>query len=382
MISVSEMLQTAINILDVKENDLHEFEVEDTFNGKTLHGVISKRNDHRYGALIIFAVDGIPCAPQVIYGTPKMHYPFDKTGVYKWPKINELQAWEKLDGSNVLSFWYRDSLKHKWYVTYKTRLSPIIKDSSFGGFKTMWLELLEDNPWIRDVIKKNPAYNLSFELYGSRNPITIKYKEPLTTALLFGIERGTHNIHPPKALILPKEVRLPAKVVYNKEDPTEFYNNMRASCSKANAEELTTEGLVLYVNNGESWTQIKMKPEEIEKIHWSSGGIPANSIWTTCINAFEDREEVDLPYVTELLKEDFNDQQIIKSENRIKKIFSEARAHVVLTKQVNDVWARARSYGLDITEDKDATMRFMSNFFKKEDMRKVGTIVLKQAGLI
>jgi hypothetical protein len=45
------------------------------------------------------------------------------------------------------------------------------------------------------------------------------------------------------------------------------------------------------------------------------------------------------------------------------------------------VWILAKQNGLDITKDKRDTMRFVSIYFPKSIMGKVGGTILKLAGL-
>jgi len=70
------------------------------------------------------------------------------------------------------------------------------------------------------------------------------------------------------------------------------------------------------------------------------------------------------------------------SERRIKKIFVQAKEHAEFTAKANKIWKIAKEQGFDVTKDKAQTFRFMSQFFEKKDMQKVGTTILKQAGLL
>ena len=85
----------AMDIFGVKENELKKFGVEDTFNPPNrLYGFMCTRADHRYGSLVLFQVNGQECE-QIIYGTPKLHYPFDKNGTYIWPDVREARGWDR-----------------------------------------------------------------------------------------------------------------------------------------------------------------------------------------------------------------------------------------------------------------------------------------------
>lgn len=375
------MINRACELLDVKADEISNFSIVDPFNNNTVNGFICRRGDYRYGALVIFSVNDWACE-QVIYCTPKMHYPFDKNGDFNWPDINEVQAWEKLDGTNILAFRYQ--YQNQDFITYKTRLTPIVRDMQFGRFESMWREILDCNPWIHEVIACNPDYNLSFELYGNRNPITIVYQTPLSAALLFGVRRSDHSIKPPTSLYRYGIAALPqCRNFDSTKGMTDAYQAIRSEMTLHNETELTEEGIVLYAHVGDpSWRQFKCKAEQIEKIHWAMGGIPRNAVWTTAINAYENNENPTIDNLIELLREEFSDTQINKSIVKIENVFREAAVHMELVAAVNEAWALARGKGFDVREDKARTMRFLSQYFKRGEMRKVGSIVLKQAGLV
>ena len=148
--------------------------------------------------------------------------------------------------------------------------------------------------------------------------------------------------------------------------------------SKSNCNGLIQEGVVFYADIGErSWKMFKCKPEEIEKIHWAASGvIQKRAIWNTIINAFEDIEP-DLEYILELLKEEYSDKMIFTSKPRIKNIFRDVLKHMQDTKRINDAYVIAKENGFDLSKDKAETFRFLSKYFKKEEMKKVGTVLLR-----
>jgi hypothetical protein len=326
----------------------------------------------------------------VIWCTPKLHYPFDKNGDFHFPTIYKAYYYEKLDGTNILAYHYE--YQGRDFVTFKTRLTPVVADGKFGGFNLMLKEYMASNLWVVAIINRNPDYNLSFELYGYRNPITVKYTIPLEMNLLFGVHSQKHIVVPPinnweaKFQICEEDkVKMPKSFfAVSGEGFKENYNNFRATMSdlnKGDGQNAVIEGMVLYALTDEGYKMFKIKPEEIEKIHWATGGIPANALFTTAVNAFE-AGDATIETFMELLKEEYTDQQVGRSEQRIKKIFAEARHHVETVKEVNLVWAIAKQAGFDVTKDRNGTMRFMSEHFPKEKMQRVGSIILKQAGLI
>ncbi len=129
------MLEQATEALEVADKDLQEFEMEDTFNGHLLHGYLCRRPDHRYGALYLTHVNGEEEA-QLIFATPKLHYPFDRAGTYRFPPAREVLVFEKLDRTNILGFCYH--WRGQSFLTYKLRLSPIVRNSQHGPFLDLW----------------------------------------------------------------------------------------------------------------------------------------------------------------------------------------------------------------------------------------------------
>lgn len=375
-------IQEVATFLDVKNDEIEYREWIDSFNPtNSLQGYICRRSDHRYGCLVITKINNVE-TEQLIWATPKLEYPFDRQGTYHWPDVKAMEFYEKLDGTNICAYHYM--YKEKQFVSYKTRLTPVVKDQKFGLFKSMWNDYLTSNAWIEEAIFSNPSYNLSFELYGARNPITINYSVPLDVCLLFGIDRLHAHIVPPSTLF--NAVKIPTRyAAESKRDLTEVYNKFREEMSLKNKDALTVEGMVMYASvvGEKSYRQFKVKPEEIERIHWSASGvIPEKSIFNTALNSFEEADNPTVDTLKQLLREEYSPELITKNNARIQNIWEKAVAHIEFTKQVNEVWALAKQEGLDITKDKGATMRFMSKHFPKGIMRRVGSIILKQVGLL
>ena len=115
--------------INAKPKEVSPFDVVDPFNPEnTISGVICRVSDHRYGALVIGAVNGeaLP-EPQIVYATPKLHYPFSQdpeTGErrYSWPAVTQVLAYTKYDGTNILHYGYSDAHGNK-FTTFKTRLN-------------------------------------------------------------------------------------------------------------------------------------------------------------------------------------------------------------------------------------------------------------------
>lgn len=366
--------------LELNDSHIQPFQTEDPYNWNArIEGYLCTKPNDLYGALIITKVDDWECC-QVIYCTPKLHYPFDKNGTFNWPPVNTIELYEKVDGTNVCAYHYM--YKDMDLVSFKTRLTPVLKDQKFGMFKSMFDEYCQGNPWVRDVIAANQSYNLSFELFGTRNPITITYTVPLEVNLLFGIDRNIGSIVPPSLLVKHQNVKVPdCTTVLSWTNLDVLYNAYREKIEKENAGSLNSEGMVMYIfTNKNKWSMMKLKPETIEKIHWTaSGSIPEKMLFNTAVNVFEHSNLFEDFII--LLREEFKEEIINRSMHKIEKVWQNALEHAEFVTKVNEVWKQAKDAGMDIMVDKNAFMRWMSNHFDKWTMRKVAGVILKQVGL-
>ena len=261
----------------------------------------------------------------------------------------------------------------------------MVKANKYGDFLSMWCEILDTNRWVEETVIGYPEWNLSFEMYGSRNPITIIYDEPLNAKLLFGIDNNNASITPPDGFVDDNHPDVWDIYQNDLAEPEKCYNRLRSIMSSYNTggDKFLHEGVVLYAYTEDNiWKQFKCKPEEIERIHWASGTISPIALWTTALNTFESYDNPDRDDFITLLKEEYSSEQIGASSPRIAKTWSKAWDHVKLAALVNSAWDKAREAGFDICEDKNGTMKFLSQFFDKRQMQKVGSIVLKQTGLI
>ena len=381
-------IEVAGKILNINPDSLNEFEVEDSFNDNNILKGYICRAPSRYGQMVIYQVNEWKCQ-QLIYTTPKIDYPFDLNGKYHWPDCKQIKMYEKLDGTNILCYNYVYGYidkAFKVFRSFKTRLTPTLKDQKFGMFKSMWTEYMKENDWVNKVIESNPQFNLSFELFGSRNPITINYEKPLEVNLLFGIDIFFGLIVPPSSLLLDgTNVKIPKFFDFGQyDDLTKRYNDFRETMSKSNKDSLITEGLVMYADIGDpSWKMFKCKPEEIEKIHWTAGGkIPKLSLINTALNVFESNDSPEISDFMTLLQEEYSEDLLTKNTLKIQSIWNDVIKRIEFTNKVNEVFILAKQNGLDVTKDKNETMRFMSKYFDKSVMGKVGGAVLKIAGLL
>ena len=269
-------IDQAAEMLGVQPGLLQPFAVADPFHDDLpLEGFLCQKTDHRYGALVITRVAEEPC-PQLIHATPKLRYPFDRDGRFRFPPIARAHVYEKLDGTNVLAYRYRDTAGFV-RTTFKLRLHPVLRNGTFGGFLDLWRELLERHPEAAVLPERNDC-SISFELYGGRNPHLIAYDEPLALAVLFGVDPATGRLIAPFALDLGGVPAAPLVVELRaEEDPVARFQKLRAELEARNVrvsdEQLSgTEGAVWCVTEPSGVVSLwKCKPESIEEIHWATG---------------------------------------------------------------------------------------------------------------
>lgn len=380
-------INIAAALLDVKLDELVFFDEPDTFNDNQLSGYLCRRSDHRYGTLVIGSVGGIETDPQVIYTTPKLHYPFGRTPDeerrYHWPEnIQAVEVYEKLDGTNICIYGYADSHGER-FVTFKTRLTPVVRGNRFGDFAKLWSEVLGQHQALRcPSAVLTGEFSLSFELYGHRNVHTIVYPVPLVCRLLFGIDQqlaaGGGGIVSPASLELGPLAEFalqPLKIFTGSTDLTKWYESMRADANEQNKaldggdRFEGTEGFVFYVCSLNHWIQFKCKPENIEALHWLSDFIPLNTIIATTWAALEETENLDTQIITRLLREEFTEVQCLTSTQRIETAIETVQARVIWRLRVGEAFAAT---GLNWeTDGKPAVMRALSSWFAGSQMKEV-----------
>lgn len=378
MISISE----AAKILQVSETTLAPFSECDPYNDNIpVEGFLCSQSDHRYGCLLITKVKGFEVEPEIVYCTPKLKYPFERQEdptlkrKYHFPKFSSVRVYDKLDGTNICHYAFKDANGTK-FQTFKTRLTPFLKATRFGDFKSLWDEVLANNSKIRDVDVSD--FSLSYELFGYRNSHLIKYDVPLETRLLFSISRKDASIGVPDSSLW-NNVGIPVlnnrSILKSTDDLVSFYEECRERAEKKNFvnEDGTisgTEGYVFYVLTTEGkWEQFKAKPESIETVHWSSGSIPRSVIIQTVWNALESSSDITIDYIKTLLAEEFSESQIGKSETKIHNSIEYVLSTFKFREHVKEQY---NSCGLTFDKDGKATvMRALSSFFKKEEMKKV-----------
>ena len=369
-------------LFDCTDKYVEPFEVVDIFNNDhILKGYICHKDGQYYGSMLITHINGMQTIDGgiVIYGTPKQKYPFDKNGIWRFPPTEKITIYDKIDGTNVLGFRY--IFRGKEYVSYKLRLTPVVRNSRFGNFLDMWKKMLEKYP-ISAQIKDHTSYNFSFELYGNSNKHLIEYDVLLDTALLFIINNQTGEIIDLDTANLcfsgipqaKKEVS-----INKKTDLVSYYRKLQeekeARITKLEDGSLKgSEGSVWYLHTiDDKVIQFKMKPESVEQIHWAKG-LDKNTILATVMNCYENTDVVDFEAVKKLLLEEFSERTIEDSARLIDICIKEIDKRIKFEEEIVSFY---KIHQLDIKEDKVATMRAFSKEYPKDAMRKIFGILVK-----
>jgi len=363
----------------IPQQQLQPFSSEDPFNpGNILEGFISLKPNDLYGALIILSVSGWPCF-QLIRATPKLHYPFGRDGVFHFPQVRDIHIYEKIDGSNILSYAYSGE-GGSTFVSHKLRLAPFVRNSKWGAFLDMWREVQGRGACVDRLVKESGC-NISSELYGAENEHLVKYSTQLDFAVLFGVDRETGEIKPPFNIDLEN---LPSARLLGKLDedssPIEQFAEIRSKMESNNAKNadgkiIGTEGCVWYIRSpGDRVTMWKCKPESVEEIHWATG-INKAAVIATCWNAFETSDHLDFDTIYPLLAEEYQQDDIIKFRNHIDECILQVENDRAFRSKVKEAYNDCTAAGLDLLRDKGAVMRSLSAKFPKEQMSRVYGVI-------
>lgn len=375
-----------MNPQEIFGNDYNSFCEIDPYNPKNeVSGFISRKSNEFYGALIITHINNKKVPDQLIMGTPKMHYPFDSRADgsrnYSFPKAKTIEIYEKLDGTNILAYSYIAPDDYQ-YITYKTRLRPFLGSGKFGDFFNMWNEISKSHQTEIIKIIKKYNMNLSFELWGARNPHLVVYSVPLTFSLLFGINNEGKIFSPIEFGVISDiyhfPVLEPLKII-NKDYVWNYEELQKELQSKLTQTEdgfySGMEGTVWYLHTIESkCIQLKCKPETIEAIHFSQGvGLSKNVILATCWNAFENTDTLTLEFIKQLLIEEFKPEVVESKHYLIESCID------FVTKEMEfktKVLEKYKTTGKNILLEKREVMRELSQYFPREKMKKVYSYIV------
>ena len=358
------------------EKEWSAFVRDDPYNpGNSIEGYLCRTATRFYGALLLTFVNGKEM-PQLIFCTPKLHYPFDKNENWHFPKAMRIEVYEKLDGTNIFAYTYR--APGCVCQSFKTRQTPVVEDTELIPFKSLLLEVLDRKATFR--FWQETSRNLSFELWGAKNPHLIQYQRPLALSFLFSVDsRG--EIYSPKSGNwtgeIPKDM---GRVDGNYVETYRWHQSEDESALKPLEDGgfEGSEGRVWYLlTEGMKWVMFKCKPHQIEKIHWTTGGIGVNIIKATALNSLESGP-MTVDTVIELLKEEFTEQQIAKSQIRIGNVIEEVKANLAFRDRVLALYD---VNGIDINSDKAGALRALSPMFEKREMKRVYSSLIAYRGI-
>lgn len=379
-IRLMDDVQQANQLLGVDAKYLTPFDAADPFNGQArLEGFLCQKPDHRYGALALLRVDGAP-APQAIYATPKLHYPFGKDGRFHFPPVQSIHLYEKLDGTNVLAYRYRNGAG-QWRLTYKLRLAPTLRNSKWGPFLDFWRELLAKCPELPRLVEINRCH-LSFEMYGARNAHLMAYETGLAAALLFGVRPENAAIVAPFQLETGAVPAAPLLGQLNAgDDPVARYGALRQEMEGRNhpvADDKLAgiEGAVWYVTEpGGRVTMWKCKPESVEQIHWAVG-INKAAVVATCWNALETSDALNYEVLLPLLLEEYQADDVERFRPHVDAAIAQVNREFEFRQRVWAAYAQLQAQGLSIVTDKAPVMRALSAKFPRDQMKRVYAAIL------
>ncbi|HEY3115158.1 MAG TPA: hypothetical protein VGK54_00295 [Chloroflexota bacterium] len=347
-----------------------EFAEVDPFNGNLVEGFIGRRHGNAYGALLITRVNHHKALQRVLC-TPKLEYPFDHAGRYHFPKAQRILAYEKLDGTNVFGYRYRDPDGNE-FVTWKPRLRPFLADGRWGPFLGMWREMLERYPTLPRIVRSG----VSFELHGSRNLHMVRYEVPLDAALLFF--RGPDGELLPPLEPEPGLTVAPLVAEVTRDYVWSYQEHQRALSERLKPQDDGTfagsEGYVWYLlDELGRWHLFKLKPPEIEAIHWAEGRhISREIIKATALNLAES-DDVTADGVAVLLLEEFPEEEVSASAELISRTVREVLAELEFREQVLAAYA---ALGLMWSmESRGDVMRALASQFRKNDMKRVFAVL-------
>ena len=359
----------------------------DPFNPQNrVAGHIQFIGGDEYGALSITHVNDRP-APQFIKVTPKAAYPFHKDGSWVLHDAREVSAFEKIDGTNICQYGYRDA-DGRPFTSFKLRTRPFVSPH----FLNLLERALEPYPGVQEH-RLQPCEAAVYELFGYENRLLIRYDAPIDLALLFGRNAQGELVAPNEAAHLfggldcPVAERHPFVL---STDLAEAYRERQQEISSRlvwldDEYFQGQEGEMLYVRFADgareqpgSFTRlIKLKPPEIEEIHWALDHVPKEEAAAVARNVFEVSETPLLEDMMQLLAEEWSDDQIARSLDTIERVLKEAVERRVFQEEVLAVYSQLHGPE-DFRQDRPAVMRSMSQRFPRSLMNKIYSVLVER----
>lgn len=265
------------------ESFVSAFDRQDPFNPKNqVAGYVCRKKGLMGGSLFITSVNGKPVKPQLIYGTPKLSYPYKPgTTDYLPLKAHSIYISEKWNGMNVLYFHYEDD-KGIQHLTAKSKGAPFLANSEFGDFFDLTQEAIKkQSVWseFHRAWAKPGTAAVSFELCGSDEPHLVKYDFDIDLKPIFTVhENGKikpviNNGSRLYAGVSSQEIIQLCKLHQNldRQKNDIFRERMGKLPIRYEHDHFATEGKVLYPLDEEGFVigrfLYKIKSSDVEQVH-------------------------------------------------------------------------------------------------------------------
>lgn len=361
-------------------------EIDPLNPGNRVAGHIQIVGGDEYGALSITEVNGRPAA-QFIKVTPKAAYPFHKGGEWVLYGAQDVDSYLKIDGTNLCQYAYQDA-DGRPFTTFKLRTRPFMSPH----FLNLLERALERYPAVQQR-QLQPNECLAYELYGYENRMLIRYDQPIDLALLFGRDAAGNLLSPRWDPAPFAGLDCPVaehRTIALSGDLTDAYRRRQQEIS-ARLVRLEDEyfageeGEMLYVRfaNGARTAPgpftrlIKLKPPEIEEIHWASDYVPREELAAVARNVFEVSDDPEIADMVQLLAEDWSDDQIGRSLETIERVLHAAKERRAFQEEVLAVYAQLHAPDA-FRADRAAVMRTMSQRFPKTMMSRVYSVLVER----
>lgn len=281
----------AANAFGVSAKMVSPFSRKDTFNNNNIiTGFICRKKGPMQGSLYITHVNGVYFEPQLIFGTPKLEYPYldQSTRDYKdFSGCDIAILSEKLNGMNVLFYKYFDAYGNM-YLTAKSKGTPFLTNTEFGNFLDLTKEVLqfEGNSLLEDLhphlmhLLQEDIQSISFELFGKKEPHLVNYDVDINLVPLF-VTYYDGRIRPDSTAFIDQidlaknSIEEVCKAQQQLDfDTNEAYRLKNGLTIKYEYDHFETEGKVLYAMDKDGFlidrTMYKIKPKDIEEVHWQT----------------------------------------------------------------------------------------------------------------
>ena len=359
----------------------------DPFNPENrVEGYVQMSGGDEYGTLDIQEVNGRP-APQWIIAMPKTACPFFKDGAWVLQDVAKVQAYLKLDGTNICQYAYEDA-DGAVFTSFKLRTRPFMPPH----FLNLLEKVLERYSGVREK-KLQPGQCIMYELYGKSNPMIIRYREDIQLALLCGRDgdRGIitladktplfEGIDCPKAPWVPIEAQSDIQAEYRRRQDVYTEEISPATDNMFDGE----EGEMLYVTfpdgarsePGPFTRLIKLKAHQVEEIHWRPDHISRQEAEATARNVFEVADDPTEQDLFQLLAEDWETKQIQRSIDTIRAALAEVLERRRFQDQVLEVYHQHfDEYEFHL--NRAGVMRVLSQHFNRADMNRVYSALVER----